>query len=122
GAFTDRTFGFKNRGWLTQRSDAHRDRPTCSGTVTLGHKGEEGLRVTRPRDRLGEAEHFICHTCGLEPRHTSHRRVDHPADVKQESVIGANHYKQFDPPAVIREDANLQLANVEQLHRTERLK
>ena len=122
GALTDKTFRFKNRVWFTKPVDAHRDCPTCAGKVTLWYKGEEVLRVTGRKDEYGEVEEFICNTCRFETKRTSDWTLDEPTPVDHESVIGANHYLNFNPPAVIHEDKKLQLANEEQLARTERLK
>lgn len=122
GALTDRTFRFKNRVWFTKPVDAHRDCPTCSGKVTLWYKGEEVLRVTGRKDEFGEVEEFICNTCRFDTKATSDWTLDEPTPVDHQSVIGSNHYYEFNPPPVIHEDRKLQEANEEQLARTERLK
>ncbi|GAA4520129.1 MULTISPECIES: 2Fe-2S iron-sulfur cluster-binding protein [Sphingobacterium] len=122
GALTDKTFRFKNRVWFTKPVNAHRDCPTCSGKVTLWYKGEEVLRVTARKDEYGEVEDFICDTCRFEKKNTSDWVLEAPTQVDKESVIGANHYLQFNPPSVIKENKKLQAANAEQLQRTEPLK
>lgn len=122
GALTDKTFRFKNRVWFTKPVDAHRDCPTCSGKVTLWYKGDDVLRVTGRKDEFGEVEEFICNTCRFETKNTADWVLEHPTHVDKESVIGANHYEEFNTPAVIKENEKLQLANQEQLERTERLK
>ncbi|WDF68529.1 2Fe-2S iron-sulfur cluster-binding protein [Sphingobacterium oryzagri] len=122
GALTDKTFRFKNRVWFTKPVDAHRDCPTCSGKVTLWYKGEEVLRVTGRKDEFNEVEEFICNTCRFDTKLTADWQLVEPTSVEKESVIGANHYATFNPPAVIHTNAKLQEANVEQLARTEQLK
>ncbi len=122
GALTDKTFRFKNRVWFTKPVDAHRDCPTCSGKVTLWYKGEEVLRVTGRKDEFNEVEEFICNTCRFDTKLTADWQLEEPTSVEKESVIGANHYATFNPPAVIHANAKLQEANVEQLARTEQLK
>lgn len=122
GALTDKTFRFKSRVWFTKPVDAHRDCPSCTGKVTLWYKGEDVLRVTGRKDEFGEVEDFICNTCRFDTKKTSDWTLDEPTDVDHESVIGANHYTAFNPPAVIQENKKLQEANEEQLERTERLK
>ncbi|NGM60949.1 2Fe-2S iron-sulfur cluster binding domain-containing protein [Sphingobacterium sp. SGG-5] len=122
GALTDKTFRFKNRVWFTKPVDAHRDCPTCSGKVTLWYKGAEVLRVTGRKDEYGEVKEFICNTCRFETKKTADWILEEPTPVDHESVISANHYYTFNPPAVIEESKKLQEANEEQLARTERLK
>ncbi|NGF55443.1 2Fe-2S iron-sulfur cluster binding domain-containing protein [Parapedobacter sp. SGR-10] len=122
GALTDRTFRFKNRVWFTKPVNAHRDCPTCSGKVTLWYKGEDVLRVTGRKDEFGEVEEFICDTCRFETKSTADWILEEPAPIDHESVIAANHYYEFNLPPVIQENKKLQLANEEQLARTERLK
>ncbi|HMR19461.1 MAG TPA: 2Fe-2S iron-sulfur cluster-binding protein [Sphingobacterium sp.] len=122
GALTDKTFRFKNRVWFTKPVDAHRDCPTCSGKVTLWYKGEDVLRVTGRKDEFGEVEEFICNTCRFETKRTSDWILEEPTPVDPQSVIAANHYYEFNPPPVIHENKKLQVANEEQLARTERLK
>ena len=122
GALTDKTFRFKSRVWFTKPVDAHRDCPTCSGKVTLWYKGEEVLRVTGRKDEFGEVHEFICNTCRFETKRTADWVLESPTQVDKESVIGANHYEQFDLPPVIHTDKALQQANQEQLARTELLK
>lgn len=122
GALTDKTFRFKNRVWFTKPVDAHRDCPTCSGKVTLWYKGEEVLRVTGRKDEFNEVEEFICNTCRFDTKLTADWQLEEPTSVEKESVIGANHYATFNPPAVIHTNAKLKEANVEQLARTEQLK
>ncbi|MBE8722896.1 2Fe-2S iron-sulfur cluster-binding protein [Sphingobacterium pedocola] len=122
GALTDKTFRFKNRVWFTKPVDAHRDCPSCSGKVTLWYKGADVLRVTGRKDEFGEVEDFICNTCRFETKQTSDWIVEEPTQVDKESVINSNHYYNFNPPAVIKENPALQEANAEQLARTEKLK
>lgn len=122
GALTDKTFRFKNRVWFTKPVDAHRDCPTCSGKVTLWYKGDEVLRVTGRKDEFNEVEEFICNTCRFDTKLTADWQLEEPTILDKESVITANHYETFSPPAVIHTNAKLQEANVEQLARTERLK
>jgi len=122
GALTDKTFRFKNRVWFTKPVDAHRDCPKCSGKVTLWYKGADVLRVTGRKDVFGEVEEFICDTCRFDRKKTSDWQLETPTPVEKQSVIGANHYYDFNPPAVIMEDKKLQTANKEQLARTEKLK
>src|SRR5690606_36642558 len=121
GALTDRTFRFKNRVWFTKPVDAHRDCPTCSGKVTLWYKGDEVLRVTGRKDEFGEVEEFICNTCRFDTKQTSDWTLEKPTPVDDRSVIAANHYYKFNPPAVIHTDKKLQEANEEQAARTDRL-
>ncbi|MFC3196013.1 2Fe-2S iron-sulfur cluster-binding protein [Parapedobacter deserti] len=121
GALTDKTFRFKNRVWFTKPVEAHRDCPTCSGKVTLWHKGEEVLRVTARKDEYGEVEDFICNTCRFDKKATSDWVIEGPRKVKPTSVISANHYEQLNPPPVIKKNLALQAANKEQLERAERL-
>ncbi|MGJ1268895.1 2Fe-2S iron-sulfur cluster-binding protein [Sphingobacterium spiritivorum] len=122
GALTDKTFRFKNRVWFTKPVDAHRDCPTCSGKVTLWNRGTEVLRVTARKDEFGEVEEFICNTCRFDKKHTDDWILEEPTPVNKDSVIGANHYPEFNPPPVIKPDLELQEANEEQLARTEKLK
>lgn len=122
GALTDKTFRFKSRVWFTKPVDAHRDCPTCSGKVTLWYKGEEVLRVTGRKDEYNEVDEFICNTCRFDKKETKDWVLDEPTKVDKDSVITANHYTSFAPPAVIQRDEILQEANAEQLARTERLK
>lgn len=122
GALTDKTFRFKSRVWFTKPINAHRDCACCSGKVTLWYKGEEVLRVTGRKDEFGEVEDFICNTCRFDTKKTADWILDEPTKLDEDSVIMVNQYEQFNPPAVIREDDQLQLANEEQLARTERLK
>ncbi|NGM65868.1 2Fe-2S iron-sulfur cluster-binding protein [Sphingobacterium sp. SGR-19] len=122
GALTDRTFRFKNRVWFTKPVDAHRDCPTCSGKVTLWYKGEDVLRVTARKDEYNEVEEFICDTCRFEKKKTANWVLEEPTPISKQSVIDANHYDVFNPPAVIKKNLQLQEANEEQLARTERLK
>ena len=122
GALTDKTFRFKNRVWFTKPVDAHRDCPSCSGKVTLWNRGTEVLRVTARKDEFGEVEEFICNTCRFDKKHTDDWTLEEPTPVDKDSVIGANHYPEFNPPPVIKPDLELQEANEEQLARTEKLK
>lgn len=122
GALTDRTFRFKNRVWFTKPVDAHRNCPSCSGKVTLWYKGEEVLRVTARKDEYGEVEDFICNSCRFEHKKTSDWVLEEPTEISIHSVISANHYQVFNPPAVIKENLRLQMQNEEQLARTEKLK
>lgn len=122
GALTDKTFRFKSRVWFTKPVDAHRDCPTCSGKVTLWYKGEDVLRVTGRKDEFGEVEEFICNTCRFDTKKTSDWTLDEPTKLDNDSVITVNHYDRFKMPPVIKENEKLQLANEEQLARTERLK
>ncbi|MBE8714165.1 NADH-quinone oxidoreductase subunit G [Sphingobacterium hungaricum] len=122
GALTDKTFRFKNRVWFTKPVDAHRDCPTCSGKVTLWYKGADVLRVTGRKDEFGEVDEFICDTCRFDRKQTSDWKLEEPTPVEKYSVIGSNHYPEFNPPAVIKEDKKLQTANKEQFARTEKLK
>lgn len=122
GALTDKTFRFKNRVWFTKPVDAHRDCPTCSGNVTLWYKGEEVLRVTGRKDEYNEVKEFICDTCRFEKKKTADWVLEEPTAISKQSVIDANHYHVFNPPAVIKDSPRLQEANEEQLARTERLK
>lgn len=121
GALTDKTFRFKNRVWFTKPVEAHRDCPTCSGKVTLWYKGEEVLRVTARKDTYGEAEEFICNTCRFDKKATADWVIEGPRTVKRTSVISANHYKQLDPPPVVKTNLALKEANKEQFDRVERL-
>lgn len=122
GALTDKTFRFKNRVWFTKPVDAHRDCPTCSGKVTLWYKGADVLRVTGRKDEYNEVEYFICNTCRFDTKQTQDWILEEPTKIDKDSVITANHYNAFNPPAVIEKDLVLQAANEEQLERTERLK
>ncbi|TJZ59792.1 2Fe-2S iron-sulfur cluster binding domain-containing protein [Sphingobacterium olei] len=122
GALTDKTFRFKNRVWFTKPVDAHRDCPSCSGKVTLWYKGADVLRVTGRKDEFGEVEDFICNTCRFDTKQTSDWILEEPTQVDKESVINSNHYYNFSPPPVIKENPVLQEANAEQLARTEKLK
>ncbi len=122
GALTDKTFRFKNRVWFTKPVDAHRDCPTCAGKVTLWYKGGDVLRVTGRKDENNEVHEFICNTCRFDKKATNDWVLEEPTPIEKDSVITANHYTQFNPPAVIQEDIVLQEANEEQLARTERLK
>lgn len=122
GALTDKTFRFKNRVWFTKPVSAHRDCPSCSGKVTLWYKGTEVLRVTGRKDEYDEVKEFICNTCRFDKKHTDDWVLESPTDVSQESVIASNHYDQFQPPPVIRENPKLKEANYEQFARTEKLK
>lgn len=122
GALTDKTFRFKSRVWFTKPVDAHRNCSCCSGKVTLWYKGEEVLRVTGRKDEFGEVEDFICNTCRFETKRTADWILEKPTKMDDNSVITLNQYEEFNPPAVIQEDKKLQIANEEQLARTERLK
>ncbi|MBP3943484.1 (2Fe-2S)-binding protein [Sphingobacteriaceae bacterium WQ 2009] len=122
GALTDKTFRFKSRVWFTKPVQAHCACEKCSGKVTLWYKGEEVIRVTARKDEFGEVESFICNTCRFERKATSDWTIEQPTAINPASVIGANHYEQFQPPAVISEDEKLQTANRAQLLRTEKLK
>lgn len=122
GALTDKTFRFKSRVWFTKPVDAHRDCPTCSGKVTLWYKGEDVLRVTGRKDEFGEVEDFICNTCRFDTKKTADWKLEEPTKFDNDSVITVNQYDRLKPPVIIKEDEKLQLANEEQLARTERLK
>lgn len=122
GALTDKTFRFKSRVWFTKPVDAHRDCPSCSGKVRLWYQGTEVLRVTARKDQYDEVEEFICDTCRFEKKHTDDWILERPAPINPKSVIASNHYEEFNPPAVIKENPKLKEANYEQLARTERYK
>lgn len=122
GALTDKTFRFKSRVWFTKPVDAHRACDCCSGKVTLWYKGEEVLRVTGRKDEFGEVKDFICNTCRFDKKKTSDWIIEQPTKLDDDSVITINKYPELNPPLVIKEDKNLQLANEEQLARTELLK
>jgi NADH-quinone oxidoreductase subunit G len=99
GALTDKTFRFKSRVWFTKPVDAHRDCPTCAGKVRLWYKGDEVLRVTGRKDEFGEiiknedgSTAWICNTCRFDKKETSDWKIEGPAKVQRDSVIGANHY------------------------------
>lgn len=122
GALTDRTFRFKSRVWFTKPVDAHRDCPRCSGKVTLWYKGPDVIRVTGRKDEYNEVKEFICDTCRFDTKNTADWVIERPTEVDHESVIASNHYKEIQPPSVIKNDPALQAANVEQLARSEKLK
>jgi len=122
GALTDKTFRFKSRVWFTKPVNAHRECSFCSGKVTLWYKGIDVLRVTGRKDEFGEVEEFICNTCRFETKKTADWILDEPTILDPDSVIMVNQYDELHPPAVIKEDKVLQVANEKQLERTERLK
>ena len=92
GALTDRTFRFKNRVWFTKPMDAHRDCPTCTGTVRLWMRGDDVLRVTARKDQWGEVEDWICNECRFEKKQVTDWVVEGPTRVDRHSVISAGHY------------------------------
>jgi NADH-quinone oxidoreductase subunit G len=92
GALTDRTFRFKNRVWFTKPMDAHRDCPTCKGTVRLWMRGDDVLRVTARKDQWGEVEDWICNECRFEKKQVTDWVVEGPTRVDRHSVISAGHY------------------------------
>src|SRR6476469_2923120 len=102
GALTDKTFRFKQRVWFTKPVDAHRGCPTCTGKVTLWHKGEDVIRITARKDVYGEVEDFICNTCRFDKKNTSDWIIDGPRTISNHSVISSNHYEQLAPPPVVR--------------------
>lgn len=122
GALTDKTYRFKSRVWFTKPVNAHRECSCCSGRVTLWYKGEDVIRVTGRKDEFGEVKEFICNTCRFETKKTADWIIEEPTKLDNVSVITVNKYEELNPPAVIKEDDKLQLANEEQLARTERLK
>ena len=122
GALTDRTFRFKSRVWFTKPVDAHRDCPTCSGKVTLWYKGPDVIRVTARKDEYNEVKEFICDTCRFDTKKTDDWVIEQPSKISQESVIASNHYRDAQPPEVIKDNALLRAANVEQMARSETLK
>ena len=92
GALTDKTFRFKNRVWFLKPMDAHRDRPTCSGKVTLWNRGDEVFRVTARKDQWGEVEDWICNTCRFDKKQTSDWVIEGPRLIDRHSVISQGHY------------------------------
>jgi NADH-quinone oxidoreductase subunit G len=96
GALTDNTFRFKSRVWFTKPYDAHRDCPHCSGKVVLWMKGDEVLRVSAPKDKYGETEHFICNECRFEKKQLSDWTLDGPRNIERASVISTNLYVNID--------------------------
>jgi NADH-quinone oxidoreductase subunit G len=96
GALTDRTFRFKSRVWFTKPYDAHRDCPKCAGKVVLWMKGNEILRVTARKDMYGEMEDFICNDCRFGKKNAKEWKIEGPRDIKRNSVISQNHYKNID--------------------------
>jgi NADH-quinone oxidoreductase subunit G len=92
GALTDRTFRFKNRVWFTKPMDAHRDCPTCKGTVRLWMRGDDVLRVTARKDQWGEVEDWICNECRFEKKKVTDWVIEGPTQVDRHSVISAGHY------------------------------
>lgn len=99
GALTDKTFRFKNRVWFLKPVDAHRDCPTCSGSVTLWNRGDEVFRVTARKDEWGEVEDtpdgkpgWICNTCRFEKKKTSDWVIEGPRLINRHSVISQGHY------------------------------
>jgi NADH-quinone oxidoreductase subunit G len=92
GALTDKTFRFASRVWFTKPFDAHRSCSKCSGEVVLWMKGNEILRVTSPKDKNGEVEHFICNECRFEKKEVADWIIDGARDIDRESVISVNHY------------------------------
>ncbi|MGO3266413.1 MAG: 2Fe-2S iron-sulfur cluster-binding protein, partial [Sphingobacteriaceae bacterium] len=116
------TFRFKSRVWFTKPVDAHRDCPTCSGKVTLWYKGPDVIRVTARKDEYNEVKEFICDTCRFDTKKTDDWVIEQPSKISQESVIASNHYRDAQPPEVIKDNALLRAANVEQMARSEKLK
>lgn len=96
GALTDNTFRFKSRVWFTKPYDAHRDCPHCSGKVVLWMKGDEVLRISAPKDKYGETEHFICNECRFEKKQLSDWTLDGPRNIERASVISTNLYVNID--------------------------
>ncbi|MDP4184500.1 MAG: 2Fe-2S iron-sulfur cluster-binding protein [Bacteroidota bacterium] len=96
GALTDKTSRFKSRVWFTKPYDAHRECPKCNGKVVLWMKGNEVLRVTAPKDKNGEVEHFICNECRFEKKEVSDWKIDGPRTIERTSVISLNHYTNID--------------------------
>jgi len=101
GALTDRTFRFKNRVWFTKPVDAHRDCPTCKGTVRLWMRGDDVLRVTGRKDQWGEVQDWICNECRFEKKKVSDWVIEGPTRVDRHSVISAGHYVNTVKPAEI---------------------
>lgn len=93
GALTDNTFRFKSRVWFTKPLDAHRECTSCSGKVVLWTKGTELIRVSAPKDKYSEVEHFICDECRFAKKEMSDWIVDGPREIERTSVISVNHYK-----------------------------
>lgn len=123
GALTDKTFRFKNRVWFTRPVNAHRNcnHEGCNGKVTLWYKGEDVLRVTARKGAYGEVEEFICNECRFDRKKTADWVIENPTPIAHTSVISSNHYEEFNPPAVIKEDLELQKANKVQLERTTKI-
>ena len=103
GALTDRTFRFKSRVWFTNRVDAHRSCPKCSGKVILWTKGDEVLRVSARKDKYGEVKEFICNECRYDHKNINDWTVEGPRHVDRNSVIGQNHYERTDLQTLKRE-------------------
>ncbi|MCW3073536.1 MAG: 2Fe-2S iron-sulfur cluster binding protein [Flaviaesturariibacter sp.] len=92
GALTDRTFRFKNRVWFTKPVDAHRDCPTCKGSVRLWMRGDDVLRVTARKDQWGEVEEWICNECRFEKKKVTDWVIEGATKLDRHSVINAGHY------------------------------
>ncbi|GAB4094248.1 NADH-quinone oxidoreductase subunit G [Flaviaesturariibacter terrae] len=104
GALTDRTFRFKNRVWFTKPVDAHRDCPTCKGSVRLWMRGDDVLRVTARKDQWGEVEEWICNECRFEKKSVSDWTIEGPTRLDRHSVINAGHYTGITMPKEVFQD------------------
>ncbi len=96
GALTDNTFRFKSRVWFTKPMTAQRNCKKCSGKVVLWLQGEEILRVSAPKNTIGEVVDFICNECRYEHKSLKDWKGLKPLHVEQKSVISQNHYEKID--------------------------
>ena len=96
GALTDNTFRFKSRVWFSKPVDAHRNCTKCSGKVVLWMKGDEVLRVSAPKDKYNEVEHWICNDCRFENKQKTDWIIDGARHIAKDSVISQNHYETID--------------------------
>ena len=92
GALTDKTFRFKSRVWFNKKFDAHRDCPKCSGKVVLWMFGDTIYRVSAPKDKYDEVEHFICNDCRFEHKEVEDWVIDGPRKFEKFSVLNVNNY------------------------------
>lgn len=92
GALTDKTFRFKSRVWFNKKFDAHRDCPKCSGKVVLWMFGDTIYRVSAPKDKYDEVEHFICNDCRFEHKNVEDWVIDGPRKFEKFSVLNVNNY------------------------------
>lgn len=92
GALTDKTFRFKSRVWFTKKMNAHRSCTKCSGEVILWMFGDKIYRVSAPKDKYDEVDHFICNECRFEHKNIDDWIIDGSHKFEKYSVLNVNNY------------------------------